>query len=343
MVDVLYGAVAGFALILALLLVSIVVGRLLSDARRRRERIVRPEIETAIAGYLAGDDDELPELPTSEEARELFRSIALETLVELRGGERARLIELLERTGIVLDTALELCSRRKRVRRVAAEALAQMGSAEAARTLRVGIQDRDAEVRLSSAAGLAELADAEDTGEVLAVAEEFTEDRPGAAAAIVLTLGARAPATLAESLAPGASPELWRLCAAVVGELRLAEHAPLLRQALTSDDDELVSRAARGLGKIGDSESVDLLLGLTDDPERAWFVKLAATSALGSIGDPRAAPALERELESDNWVLQSKAAKALHLLGETGDAGLRRALASPADTVRAHAKAALAQ
>ena len=340
MIDLLYGAVAGLALVLFLLVATIVIGRLRSDARRRRERALRPRIEAAIAEYLSGDDPEPPALPPSSEGQQLLRTVGLETLVELRGGERSRLIELLERSGVVAHTAFELTSRRRRVRRAAAEALAQMNGADAAEWLRFGIRHRDAEVRLSCAAGLAEVADG-DTAEVLAIADRFAIDRPGAAAAIVLTLGRRSPEALADGLAPTASDELRRLSTAVVGVLRLADHAPLLRAALAGDDDELVARSARGLGNIGDVESVDELLALTDDPNRPWFVHLAATSALGAIGDPRAATALERELEADNWLLQSKAAGALKLLGRVGEERLKHALSSPVETVRAHAKVAL--
>jgi HEAT repeat protein len=127
----------------------------------------------------------------------------------------------------------------------------------------------------------------------------------------------------------------------VAGSLRLSQHAAALRAALSSDDDELVAAAARGVGLIGDVKAFDRLIELMGESDRAWFVRLAAAGALGAIGDPRATPALERELFGDNWTLQSRAATSLRLLGRQGETALRSALGSHTETVRAHARVAL--
>jgi HEAT repeat protein len=345
MIHLLTWVVVGLAAALGLLIVAIVVRRLDTNRRLRRERSLRPAIEVAMAGYVAGDDPEPPQFPASRAARELLRTVALEALTELRGGERQRLTTLLERASIVGDTAAELRSRRVRVRRSAAEALAQIASATAAESMLTGLLDPDLDMRLSCASGLAELGNQEYVAAILVAANGAAAERPGATAAVLLTLGRRIPSSLGSALAPtpDASPELRRLAAAVVGELRLAEHAPALRQALDSEDDELVARAARGIGQIGDADAIDRLLRLLEEPESAWFVRLAVAGALGALGDPRAARPLEHELQSGSWLLQSKAADALRLLGGSGEEVLRRALSFPVATVRDHARVALEQ
>lgn len=331
----------GMALAFAALVATIVIRRFFADRRRARELSMRPAIETLLGEYLAAEEPERPLLPPERDARELVRTVALEEMAELSGRERSRLLELLEVSGIVAETAVDLGSRRRRVRRAAAEALRQIGSAGPIRSLSVGLEDPDIDAGLICAAALAELADETLIPRVLALADSAALARPGAVAAILVTLGRRHPATIGDALRPEASIALRRLAAAVAGELRLSGHVPALREALAGEDDELAARGARGLGLIGDEGAFDALATAVDDEDRVWFLRLAATEALGEIGDPRAAAPLERELNADNWVLQAKAAKALRLLGATGEAALRRALASPAETVREHARVAL--
>ena len=344
MTQVLIWAVLGLAFVLAVLIGAIVERRLVADRRRRRDESLRPAVESAIAAYLAGDDPEPPPLPASRPARKLAGVIALEALAELKGAERQRLVTLLERAGIVAETARQLRSRRVRVRRSAAESLGDIGSAEAAQTMLAGLHDPDLDIRLSCASGLAELGDRELMAQVLSTADATVAARPGAAAAILVTLGSRAPFALADPLSADstASRELRRLTAAVIGALRIAEHAELLRDALRSDDPELVARAARGLGAIGDMDATDRLLELMAEHQRPGFVHQAAAEALGALGNPDAVGPLERELtDGHGWSEQSTAAQALRRLGPPGETVLSNALRSRDAAVRAHAQVAL--
>jgi hypothetical protein len=339
MTQLLLTVAIGMAAAFVVLVAAIVIRRFLADRARRREQSLRPAVEIAVVEYLAAEEPERPRLPTG--SGDILRQVALEMIAELHGRERDRLILLLEGAGIVAETAAALGSRRRRVRRSAAEALRQIGSEEALGSLSAGLLDADLDTRLTCAAALAELSDTEHLPSVLAIADRSAVDRPGAVAAILVTLARRHPSTLGIALGPDAAPELRRLAAAVVGEFRLAEHVGALRQALESEDDELAARAARGLGMIGDDGVLDRLLELVEDGDRTWFVRLAATGALGVIGDPRAVAPLEQELNSDGWLLQAKAAKSLRLLGLTGEEALERGLSSPAETVRDHARVAL--
>jgi HEAT repeat protein len=329
------------AVAFAALVATIVVRRFAADRRRGREEDVRPATEAALAEYLAAEDPEAPEVPHGKRERNLLRTIALETMGELHGRERDRLVGLLEQLGIVAETAAGLTSRRRRVRQSAAEALRQIGSAQPEQSLVNSLRDPDLDTSLTCAAALAELPSESQLPSVLVLADRSASARPGAVAAILVTLGRAHPAAVGDALAADSSLELRRLATAVAGELRLAEHVPLLREALDSEDDELVARAARGLGMIGDDGTLYRLLELVGDEDRAWFVRLAATDALGAIGDPRAVEPLERELDSDGWLLRAKTAKALRMLGTAGEEALRRALGSPVAEVRDQARVAL--
>lgn len=336
-------AISALAGIFGLLLGFILVRRLRADRRRHRLERMRPPIETDLAMYLADPDADPPEPPASDEGRHLFRDVAVEALVELRGRERERLSGLLDAKGIVDETSDELSARRRLTRLHAAEFLAEMHSRRAADALLIGLLDTDPDVRLACARALAELGDESFVEPLIAAADTEADDRAGAAAAVLLSVGTKEPDGLGAAIEESRATALRRLAAAVIAELRLAQFAPQLRVALASDDDELVARAARGLGTIGDVDSVDELLSLLEDDERAAFCRVVAANALGAIGDPRVVPALAGALEDGDWLMQNRAAAALALLGEPGRVALERARSSSGEDARAHAGVALDQ
>jgi HEAT repeat protein len=322
--------------------VTIVIIRFRADRRRRRVEALRPGIETALAVYIADPDSAPPELPDSELGKLVVREVALEAIAELRGREGERLTDLLEETGAIDDLCDDLVDKSPVTRRHAAEALGELRSPISADGLLFGVHDPDRDSRLACARALAELGEGHYTKAVLDAADEAAELRPGAAASVLLSVGTHDPAGLAYALEPGRSAAGRRLAAGVVAELRLAEHAPLLRAALSQGDDELAARAARGLGAIGDFDAVDALLEMIEGDERPWFCRAVAAGALGAIGDPRAVTALESLLETeDRWLMRDRAAAALSRLGEDGQAALGRALESSTPEVRDLAMVAL--
>jgi HEAT repeat protein len=334
-------AAAGLAAGVTLIAATIVARRLVGGVHRRRRIDLRPGIELALATFLVDEDAEDP-APETRAERHVFRAVALEALTELRGTERARLAALLVRLGFADEAIPALGARRRSARRQAAEALALIGGADTVSALRDGLTDRDAIVRGTCARGLAENDAAGDiVGTILRALERDAVLAPGGAAAVVLALGGHRPAAVGRLLAPNVGPELRVLAAAVAGELRLSEHAPLLRACVEDDDDELAARAARGLGLIGDSEAVPQLLEALRDNGRSADVRVASAGALGSIGDVTAVRALEWQLRESGWSLRASAARGLALLGSPGVDALRRALDSKREDVRAQAYVAL--
>lgn len=329
-----------FAVAVGTLLATIVFGRLLRDRRRRRTATIRPELELAVALY-AADESSQPPLATSRLARRTLEAVALEALGELRGRERERLTELLEKTGVVVEVGSRLTARRRLVRRRAAEALAQIESRDAKAALLDGLGDRDRDVRIGCAHALAELGDPELVPQIAAVLGESARYRGGSIEEVLLVLGTRDPRNLETVLNLTDSPELYRMVTRVAGSLRLADLTPVLRANLASDDDDLVTSSIRGLGRIGDLGAFDRILALLEDEERPEHVRAAAARALGRLGDPNAVAPLERLLDASSWSLRQCAALALAQLGEPGEAALRRA-ASERSPGREHALAVIA-
>jgi HEAT repeat protein len=94
----------------------------------------------------------------------------------------------------------------------------------------------------------------------------------------------------------------------VIGELRAGAGVALLIPVTGSNRDA----AAWALGRIGDPEGLDALLGALSD-ER-WPVRREAAQALGSLEDPAAVPALTTALDDEETVVREWVARSLEVL-----------------------------
>ena len=338
MIASLEAAVVGLAVAVGLLVPLIVVIRVVAGRRARRERRLRPGAEMSLAQYLAGSGG-TPSVRAAGE-RAVLLQVALEAMADLRGSDRARLAALLERLGYVTDAASRLHVRRRAARRRAAETLSAIGTPASAPAVITGLADRDVLVRTACARTLADVGDENAVPAIIACAERDVLAAPGAVAAVVLALATSRPAALAPLLGPDAAPRVRKVAIAVTGELRLSQHAAMLRACL-ADRDDLSAASARGLGLIGDAQAAPALAGLACDDHRAPSTRAAAATALGSIGDATAAGVLESLAQNPDWLLRHAAAQALSRLGEPGTAALRRVARSGPPAARAQAEAAL--
>ena len=323
------------------LLCALVVVRVRAQRRRTQLAAARERFEGLIAERLVGDGETPAPRALGRIERRALLDAGLAALLELRGRERDRVAALLDEAGVVDAEAATLRSGAPALRRHAADVLGLIASPGTREPLRAALLDSDALVRIAAARGLAELGDEGANGSITQIADEAAaQHHSGAVAELVLALGARAPARLAPLYADSSSPEVRRIVIAAVGELRLGEHVGLLRDALGGDD-ELAARAARGLGLIGDLESTDALLQVVANSGRSWFVRAAASTALGQLGDPFAVEALTTELAAEEWPRRRAAAEALARLGSDGEAALQAASSEPRTEAGRHAAAAL--
>ena len=131
------------------------------------------------------------------------------------------------------------------------------------------------------------------------------------------------------------------MAAEALGELRSEQAVTELLRLFDASDSDVRSAAARALGKIGSIESVDRLLDVAEH-DKEWAVRTWAIAALGSIGDPAAAPRLVPLLDDANPDVRASAALALGQIGDTSAAeDLRRVRASEPWRRRHHYSKAL--
>jgi HEAT repeat protein len=197
----------------------------------------------------------------------------------------------------------------------AADLAGIIGAQECIPLLIARLSAPDPLVRLACARALGELGCSEAIAQIvqaLASGEHATE-----LSEILIGFGAIAEPLLCDRLRRcERSEERW-LAALTLGELHARGAVADLVAVLEDPDEELVARAARALGRIGDACAVAPLTAILAR-QRSWFVDVAAATALGKLEDPAGAPALAQTLCSDDWSVRNAAARSLAVLGDAG-------------------------
>lgn len=319
-----------------LLVVAITTGlRVYAALSRRRFLRYHGEIHERLAAYLAGAGAEPPAPPRGRFEQRVMRRELVRLAPLLKGEPRNLVARVYASYGLVESTVRDLAGRNSLDRIRAAEELGAMGAADAAAALEDGLAHHDGLFRIACARALAELGAVETLPRIARALSEESAD-PGDFAEIVLAFGPAAEPFLKQRLVSAPTAGERRLAAATLGELRAHEALPELLAALGNADDELVARAARALGRIGDTAATPALIDLLRDRRRAWFVRVAAATGLGGLDDPAAAPALARSLSAADWELRNASARALVALGEAGLRAVARQLAELSDEGIAH-------
>lgn len=243
----------------------------------------------------------------------------LDALIDIRnavsGGEVSTLREIVKRHGVIARQVRRLESRFPLGRRLrAAVALAEIGDESSAAVLVRHLEDREPEIRIQSARGLARI--------------QWTS----AIDPIVWRFGAETPwvrARFSDALTGFGAKATWPLLAYVRINQRFETDGPAL--------------AIRTLAQIRDHEAVGPLLAVLEEATDLE-IEIATVEALGELGSPEAIPALRSLLRSSRWELRTKAASAIGDLADGDSTGLLRGLLrDPEWWVRRAAAAAIAK
>lgn len=251
---------------------------------------------------------------------------------------------LVDSTGLISLQAERLRSRFPLGRRLrAVVSLAEIGDARAARVLMQHLADREPEVRVQCARGLARMGY---TPAIDLILERFNEETPwvrtrfaealisfGREASWPLTAFVRVNHTAPNNLGV---PEVVR----VIGRIGDLEVGPALAELLFSVTDLEINLALiESIGQVGGPLAVRPLrkIFLSDD----WRIRAKTATALGDIGDPSVNPILVTGLSDPSWWTRRNSAAALARL-PNGIDFLYDALTSPDEFARDAAAEALA-
>lgn len=278
-VTIVFGLNALF--IAAILLVKPIHRGRVDRHQRRREAYV-----ALLSRHLTSDE------PNVDMGRKVAEDQAfLDALIDLRsviGGEEAEMLgDLVDRFDIARKQGVQLGRRLRTDRRLrAAVALAELADESAAPTLMAHLADREQEVRVQCARGLARM---RWRPGIDAILDRFEKET------------AWVRSRFADSLVDYGPEATWPLISYIRVNHRFAVAG--------------VPSAARTLGAIRDSDAVPPLLEILEEATDAE-VQIAIVETLGRIGGPMAFDPVEKAARSEDWRLRAKAATALATLGD---------------------------
>lgn len=304
-------ALAGVFLVNAALLLTILVVKPLNRLRTERRQARRRAYVGVLSRHLATRDE------MSLGPRVAQDQAFLDALIDMRlvvsGREAEVLGSLVDQYDIARRQARILRRGIRPAKRLrAAVALAELANDSAAEVLMGHLSDREPEVRIQCARGLARMKWRPAINVVLA---RFDKETPWVRS------------RFADSLVAFGSAVTWPAIAHIAANHK--SHSPG------------TSTVVRMLGNVKDPESAGPLLEILDeatDPE----IQIAIVETLGRIGAPIAYDPVEKAARSEDWRVRAKAATALATLGdESVVPTLVLGLEDPSWWVRRNAAAAL--
>ncbi|HWI66229.1 MAG TPA: HEAT repeat domain-containing protein [Symbiobacteriaceae bacterium] len=291
-------AVIWLGLVVSLLLAYIVAHRLLDGYREKRLAPRRERYEELVVDLLVGDLEPLDLLRQVRRAdRLLVEDLLLEYAAKFASDMRQRMAPLFQGIGAVARNRRRTRSWFWWRRADAARRLGLMAEEQISRSLRLLLQDRQAEVRIAAARALIELGSSQWLDDVIWRLNEPDTVSRLRVADVVLEAGAAAVPGLIRFVRQEANPRSAVVAIDMLGDLRAVEAEPVIMAAAGSEYVELRAAACRALGRLETPEALELLCSALQD--RAWEVRNQAVRALGAIGDAQAAPFIVPMLHHD--------------------------------------------
>jgi len=238
---------------------------------------------------------------------------AAHLLALLRGAERARLLALVERLGLVAAPLARLHSPRITVRIAAIRAVAAIELAGVREALLRALRgDRSIEVRLEAALALIR----QKVFPPLELVCGWLDDRAGLASpAHRIVLRAIAAARPAEILAAWHAGRHGRARLALtdaLGSLSTTAALGALNIAVRDPSPQMRCEALRALRRTAHPQAATAIVAALKDSE--WIVRVQAAAAAGALGLREAAPALEFLRSDSHWWVRYRADEALAAL-----------------------------
>jgi HEAT repeat protein len=320
----------GQGVFVALLLVTLILGRAFRAWHRERTRRETEELVRAAHRWLLRKEGEQRFIDAVEAAD---FEVVLETLQRLSSqvtGDRwEHLVNDLRDTTWFRGVQTRAKSRLWWRRLAAANAFVIVAMPEDLTVLEVLIADPNRMVQLATVAVLKRLQSAplvERTLEIAGASRSVARRYPLEVLASAPGLDLR---IVSDRMARPRDPLELRSLLDLVGELGVPSFLEPVLKHVDSPDLEVRIAVARTLGQFPHPSSNIALLTFLDDPD--WQVRAQAAAGIGAIGDRRLAAELSRALRDPNWWVRLRSALSLRRLGELG---LRVLRAVPADEDR---------
>jgi HEAT repeat protein len=316
----------GQAVFIALLLVTLMLGRAFRAWHRERARRDSDDLIRAAHRWLVREDDGHG-FPDAVDASEF--GVVVETLQRLSSqvaGDRWEfLLSDLRDTSWFRGVMARATSSFWWRRLAAANALVIVAVPEDLPALELLITDPNRMVRLATVGVLRRLQSARLVEHTLEIAETSRSVARRCPLEVLATAPGLDLRILSERLTSPRGPVELRMLLDLVGELAVPGFLDYVLPHAGSSDLEVRIAVARTLGHFPHPSSNAALLSFLADPD--WQVRAQAAAGIGAIGDRDAAAVLGAALRDPSWWVRLRAALSLRRLGEPGLRALRGAQA----------------
>ncbi len=265
--------------------------------------------------------------------RRVLFACCLRTLPGLSDSACTRVRRVLRDSGLLDREVLRLRHRDWARRADACRILGGIGHGAATPALIERLKDPNELVRQHAIAALGDLGAAQALG---AIVEALDASAGWGNLLVIMALsrmGSRGAPAIGALLADATSPATIKALLQVTAQIGTAADPALIRALARHEDSEVRVEAVRTLGSLApDPESVDVCLAAMED--QAWPARALAARSLGSLGDARAIPRLERAMGDPAYWVRHRAGEALARLSAAGRTALERALSDANPFVR---------
>jgi len=209
-------------------------------------------------------------------------------------------------------------------RRDALMRLGNLKRADASRVAAAGLNDVSPIVRVTAMQAIQSLSPADSTPLLLPLLKDKLEFvRREAAYALGKTQSRAATAPLVDLLLTDKDAGVRGAAAVALGEIKdesavqpltqvLTGRTEKKKQAKTVENEFVMRAAARSLGQIRSRSAIEVLIAVLANETNDNDLRREAATALGTIGDPSAVPALTAAVASGDPYLSDAARNALH-------------------------------
>jgi len=303
------------SLIALVIVTGLIVARFISELLQKRRAAERQRlIPLLLGGEASGERSHI-----AAHAPNTLTNLAIELIQMVRGTDREKFIENARELGVPDRLRHRMDSGSPRSRLEAAEALAEFGDPKSLQRLKAALDDSNSDVRLAAAVSLAAAGAAPPASELVAKLRLGTVENSRLIVSLFREIAKSRPEEIRELILAPQYPASVKAAAiealSTSGDYSLV---PIIADLVVRADpgDEALPRYLRALGALGHPAAAEAVEYGMDNTE--WRTRAAAAEAAGQVSLFQLAPRLADLLDDSSWWVRFKAGEALARLGDRG-------------------------
>lgn len=322
----------------------IMIGLILARSVSRRRQSKREAERRRLVPLLLSAQPSAEEAVEAEKAPDLLADLSTELVQMVRGTDKENFVVSSTRLGVPERLRHRLDTGSPRVRLAAAEALADFGDEQSIERLTEALDDPNADVRLSAALALAAAGEAPSAIWLVEKLGIGTRENSMLVVGLFRDISVTKPEEIRQLIENDDTAPAVKVAAidalSLSGDYSLVPLIADLAIKANPAGEEL-PRYLRALGDLGHPAAAAAVEhGLNSE---VWWARAAAAQAAGRIGLSGSARRLVDLLDDPQWWVRFRAGEALASMGEDGHSLLREAAAAGSEPGSTAARLTLAE